>query len=353
MEFKNIVGHEKQKKMLLSFLLNERFPHALLFSGQEGIGKKRIALALSKQILCKNGDGCGVCHSCVKVERMTHPDLMLIDRQYIEWVSQSQRRKTHPEKTDKEKETTSIGIDLIRGSRGSEEKKIRGINQEVHEFPYEGTKRVIIIDDAHRMTNEATNALLKTLEEPPEFNIFFLITSSEKDLPLTIRSRCTRVVFSPLTHDTLMQYFVEALGIEEKKAATLSFISNGSIGNGLFWLEGENMKFRQKLGELILGRNKSFLNISLLSEQVAREERESSIYIFFLLSLFRDLYIIKNKNGSAGIINRDLRELLERTTADNEWIDRSIQKIQETIGIMKYNINHWLMFENLILQIMR
>ncbi|HOJ71452.1 MAG TPA: DNA polymerase III subunit [Syntrophorhabdaceae bacterium] len=348
--FDDIIGHDRPKHIISAFLERERMPHAFLFSGQEGIGKKKMAIAVARRILCDTGKGCGVCRGCTRVSRMTHPDLILLDRQHMEWAAQPQQKKAQNDNTEKTREINTISIDFIRGS---EDKKIRGINQEVHKYPYEGKKRVIIIDDADNMTTEATNAFLKTLEEPPEFNLFFLITSRESDLPITIRSRCTRVSFCPLSQAQLRQYFIDKLGIEKERARLLSYISNGSINTGLFWLEGDNLNIRKRLGEFVLGRTKGFVEATFLGEYISRGGRELSIYISFLFSLFRDLYLIKKIKTRQGIINMDFVELLERARYSMEAIDRGIQKIKETAGIMRYNINKWLMFENLILQLKR
>ncbi|HNS15956.1 MAG TPA: DNA polymerase III subunit delta' [Syntrophorhabdaceae bacterium] len=329
MGFEEIIGHEKQKSLLLSFLEHERMPHALLFSGQDGIGKKKTAVEFAKHILCEQGKGCGACKACARIDRGTHPDLITLSRQEGE---------------------ASIGIDLIRGN---EEKKIRGINQEVYEYPYEGKKRIIIIDGAEALTREAANALLKTLEEPPPFNVFFLITASEEELPHTIRSRCSRIFFTALRQEQLKRYFTESLLIDGPLAETLSSISFGSIGAGIFWLEKENLEMRKRLVEAITGKHKSFLNVTLLSERITKNVAGVTIYLSFLLSLFRDIFVLNISHDSSMIINRDIRDILELERVDLRWIGESVKRIQETIRIMRYNVNKWLIFENLLLHIMR
>jgi DNA polymerase-3 subunit delta' len=329
MGFEEIIGHEKQKSLLLSFLEHERMPHALLFSGQDGIGKKKTAVEFAKHILCEQGKGCGACKACARIDRGTHPDFITLSRQEGE---------------------ASIGIDLIRGN---EEKKIRGINQEVYEYPYEGKKRIIIIDGAEALTREAANALLKTLEEPPPFNAFFLITASEEELPHTIRSRCSRIFFTALRQEQLKRYFTESLLIDGPLAETLSSISFGSIGAGIFWLEKENLEMRKRLVEAITGKHKSFLNVTLLSERITKNVAGVTIYLSFLLSLFRDIFVLNISHDSSMIINRDIRDILELERVDLRWIGESVKRIQETIRIMRYNVNKWLIFENLLLHIMR
>jgi len=326
MVFRHIIGHEKQKHFLKRLLDTGRMPHALLFSGQDGVGKKRIALECIKYMVCERGSGCGECRACLRIERRTHPDVIIIE------------------------EEDAISIDLIRGNQ---ERKIAGINEEIYEYPYEGTIRAILIDKADMMTPEASNALLKTLEEPPPYNYFFLITSSEQSIPLTIRSRCARVAFTPLIEEDVRQYFTKVLQMDDEKAHLLSILSCGSIGAGLFWLEEGNLPMRKRLAELVVGKNRSFLHTTLLSEIVSQSDRQMVMYLNFLLSLFRDLFIVHYCQDASRIINRDIKEILESETIDRKWISSSFKKIQDAIHVMRYNVNRWLLFENTMLHIMR
>jgi DNA polymerase III subunit delta' len=317
MGFDDIIGHEKQKQLFLSILKRNRLPHAFLLSGQEGIGKKKTAKEFAKYILCENHNNCGVCRPCIKVERDIHPDVLIIENE------------------DK------IGID-----------QSRTIGREVYEYPYEGDKRIILIDRADAMTHEATNALLKTLEEPPPFNIFFLITSSERDVPLTIRSRCARVGFSPLSRELLQRYFMNTANMAEGKAELLSHVSQGSIGCGLFWMEKDNLLLRHKLAELIMGKDRSFIHATLMSERIARSHRELTMFLSFLLSLFRDMSVMSERRETSMLINRDMREILKTESVDTRWIEASIRRIQETFGMLRYNINKLLAIETMLLNIM-
>jgi DNA polymerase-3 subunit delta' len=350
MGFGSIFGHEKQKKVLLSLLDRERLPHAFLFSGQNGIGKKMLAIEFIKHIFCETGEACGMCRSCVKVAHGNHPDLFVLDVGKMADTGSARADDEFDQEPSSGKRKKSIGVHYIRGSQ---EKKIRGINQEVNEYPYEGDKRAILIDDAETMTREAANALLKTLEEPPPYNIFFLITSSERDIPVTIRSRCARIAFSPLGEEHLDRYFREVLGLEEKKARLLSRISYGSIGSGQFWMEENHLLLRRKLAELITGKSRSFVNTTLLSEHVTRTDDALSMYLAFLLSLLKDMCVVREYGDTSMAVNRDVREFLDGKIVDARWLDRAIEKVQETMTIMRYNVNRWLLFENLLLQITR
>lgn len=316
MAFEDIIGHDRQKRFLKFFLENKNIPHAFLFCGQEGIGKKKMALEFTRHLFCQTGSACGTCRPCLKLDRGSHPDLVIIENE------------------------GSIGID-----------DSRMISKEISEHPFESKKRVIMIDNAETMTIEAANALLKTIEEPPPYNHFFIITSSERDIPMTIRSRCTRVPFSLLSAAQLERYFQEREGIDPKKASLLSSISFGSIGSGLFWLNEEHFSLRLKLAEIISGRRRGFVASSHVAEMASLTDKNAAMYLAFLLSYLRDLFVTHETGDMSLIVNTDLIDELSETEYDTGWVERSIKRIQESIRVMRYNVNRWLIFENLLIQI--
>ena len=318
MGFENIIGHEKSKNLLRMFLENTNIPHAFLFYGQEGIGKKLVAKEFAKHLFCETGTACGRCNPCIKLERGSHPDLIIIEGD------------------------SSIGID-----------QSRMLSKEICEYPYESEKRIIIIDQAETLTREAANALLKTLEEPPPYNHFFLITSAEKEIPPTIRSRCNRVFFAPLSREQLKQFFLQRPDTDEERAELLADISYGSIGCGLFWADADNFLLRRMIIELITGQNTGFAKASSIAEKIAKTNMGLGMYLAFLLSFFRDLLVIKHSQDLTMIVNRDVKEFLDWQKVDTQWVENTIKRIQETTAIMRYNVNRWLAFENLLFQVMR
>jgi DNA polymerase III subunit delta' len=318
MGFENIIGHEKSKSLLRMFLENKNIPHAFLFYGQEGIGKKLVAKEFAKHLFCETGTACARCSPCIKLDRGSHPDLIVIEGD------------------------NSIGID-----------QSRMLSKEICEYPYESEKRVIIIDQAETLTREAANALLKTLEEPPPYNHFFLITSAEQEVPATIRSRCNRVFFAPLSREQLKQFFLQRPGSDKDQADLLADISCGSIGCGLFWSEADNFLLRRMIIELITGQNKGFVRASFIAEKIAKTNMGLGMYLAFLLSFFRDLLVVRHSQDLTMIVNKDVKDFLDWQKADTQWVENTIKRIQETTAIMRYNVNRWLAFENLLFQVMR
>src|SRR4029079_9702884 len=165
MPFPSVIGHDRVKGLLARALGLGRLPPALLLSGPEGVGKRTLAIEAARGLLCENGRGepCNACRTCDRTARMIRPDLSLVI----------------PE--------TATGF-LARETIKIEH--IRDAVREVLGLPFEARARIVIIDDAHAMTERAMNALLKSLEEPPATSHLVLVTASPRALLPTIRSRC-------------------------------------------------------------------------------------------------------------------------------------------------------------------
>jgi DNA polymerase III subunit delta' len=318
MEFSSILGHDRQKQMLSTLVGREKLPHALLFAGAEGIGKRSLAVEFVRNLFCEERRGCGSCHPCRSLAVGQHPDLTILPGEQ------------------------SIKID-----------ELRAIRKDVFEPPYEAAVRAILIDNAEMMTREAANALLKTLEEPPPSNIFILISAREQEIPLTIRSRCMRIGFGPLSRELVTRYFEKTLRIEHAQAELLADLSNGSIAAGLFWQDKDNFQMRRRIAELVTGRKKGFTQAALVAEGMTAKGKEMQ-YLFFLLSFFRDIWWLDNAGDPSGIANTDLRDILmTKSAGSQDRLETMIKRVQETMRTLRYNVNRWVTMEVLMAEIAR
>ena len=203
--WENIVGNEEKISRLKSFAATKNFPQSILFSGVEGIGKRKAAETCAAALLCENptdGEPCGTCDACKLVEARTHPDFYIVE----------------PEET---KTTRNIKIG-----------QIRELQKETALRPIQSERRVVIIDGAEFMNKPAANCVLKTLEEPQSQTSFILITANRAGLMMTIRSRCMTMNFDKLTREQI-ETALERLDVEPLKAKKLSAISDGSLGRAL------------------------------------------------------------------------------------------------------------------------
>ena len=214
--FGAIIGQDQAVGALRSAIRRDRLPHALLLHGPIGVGKATAAGVLAQALNCPQSgpdDGCGTCSSCHKIERGLHPDVL--------WVA--------PQRG-------SIRLHQIspRKTAGSETAPPHEpIVSWVGYRPYEGNRRVVVIDDAHAMNPQAQNALLKTLEEPPPSSILVLVTLAPGSLLPTIRSRCQTLRFQPLGLPLMRQYLEEQGGMSAEEARLRSSLAPGSLGRAI------------------------------------------------------------------------------------------------------------------------
>jgi len=212
MGWSRIIGHEEVIERFRRSLKRERLSHAYLFVGPEGIGKEFFARELAKALLCAQGSGeaCDRCPSCAKVEHGNHPDVTFVRR--IEGSAKGGRK-------------AQILIDQVREE----------IQDPIAYKPFEGRYKVFVVAEADRMTEEAQNCLLKTLEEPPPCSLLILAASRLEPFVDTVVSRCQIVRFRRLTDAQAERILRDGHGIEEGRARVLARLAEGSPGRALLY----------------------------------------------------------------------------------------------------------------------
>jgi len=220
MKFSKIVGQEVAVNILKRSIENNRSHHAYLFVGPDGVGKRTTAFAFAKGLNCRSScsDGCDRCDSCRKIENGTHPD--------VELISPREGGLT-------------ISIE-----------QIRYIQRRVFYKPVEGNWKVYIIDDAANATEDAANCLLKTLEEPPPRVILVLITENIYRLLPTVRSRCQLILFRQIPRVLIEKILTDQYELTPEGARSLAWLSSGSIGRALYYLERKTPEFVERLREI-------------------------------------------------------------------------------------------------------
>ena len=221
--WQNLIGHAATIAHLKRNIAEEKFPHAVIFSGAEGIGKRLAAEICAAALLCENpvdGSPCGVCESCHLVAARSHPDFYIVE-------------------AEETKTTRNIKIGQIRAMQN--EAALRPINS---------SRRVVIIDGAELMNKAAANCLLKTIEEPPSQTIFILLTVNRASLLMTIRSRCMSVHFDKLTPAQIKDELINR-GVEAQEAQRLSVIADGSFGRALTLKDSGGAELREAALNLI------------------------------------------------------------------------------------------------------
>jgi len=235
-----IIGHQKQRQFLKKITKGKRIPHALIFSGQEKLGKKTIALEFIYLLF--------------KEELKNHPDLILI-----------------------KPETKKIQIN-----------QIRDLSWQLSLKPIKSFQRAAIIDQAHLMTSEAQNCFLKTLEEPKGQAILILITEHPDFLLPTITSRCQKIKFFPVKKEEIRNFLKEG-GVSEKKIEEIIEISNGRPGVAIEYLENpEKLKEREELIQKLIKVSKAPLFLRFQYAKELSESQDLNEVLNVWLSYFRN-----------------------------------------------------------------
>jgi DNA polymerase-3 subunit delta' len=290
MNFDTFIGNRRIIERLRRKLREARFPHSLIFSGPNGVGKHTCALTIAKTLNCLNappGDFCGQCAACRKIESGIHPDVVTVSV---------------------EDGATQIKIAQIRQLLNTLELQ-----------PLEGRNKIFIIDPADLLNAEAANALLKGLEEPPENSFFILITVNVHELLLTVRSRCQVYNFTPLTLDEIRQH-----GIADELMVRWS---QGSIGRArglnIAELKTERAIVLDFMETVAKAKEEHFQDLMGVSAELGRAKQEFESRLAIMAVLIADLLYIK-EGAQEGLVNVDIRDQLVNLAA-HESTERLIK----------------------------
>ncbi|MBI5181767.1 MAG: DNA polymerase III subunit delta' [Nitrospirae bacterium] len=338
MGFNNIIGHDKIIGRLKKALEKNEFASAYLFFGDESIGKRLTAIAFARAMNCLTAaaDACGACISCQKIEKGIHPDVRIIAPEAEMAVAE-----TNTESKGSEKKSKVIKIE-----------QIRAIQNEMAYPPFEGKKRVFIIDNADRMNTEAANSLLKTLEEPARDSIIILVTSRPGYLPHTIISRCQGVRFAAPPTYAVKRLLMER-GADENEASLIASITQGRIGAALNIDHNAN---KEKRGEYLhvfsIALHGSAGEIFSLSEKYAKEGEAVKELLDWLYLWLRDIIIFKETGIDSCLINSDrLEDIKECSYIDTIKCLDVIKSITDIQKAFVRNINKQLAMERIMMEI--
>lgn len=324
MSFAELIGHQRQLAILRLALANERLHHAYLFVGPEGVGKRTIAMAFAKAIHCekRKGDFCGDCVNCVRISDGNHPDVRVVGQL-----------------ADKKE----ISIQQIREIE-------RGLNYR----SFTGKRKITIIDPATLMNPSAQNALLKTLEEPPQESLIILIAPNSGGLLPTLRSRCLRLSFAPLRRGEVAAYLRAKHGQTADQAEFLAAISMGSIGAAASLDKDElTEKRRVWTGTLSDLRAGDYQSAMAAAEPLAVNRDEALQFLGWAASWYRDLLIYAVTHKADELVNLDLLEQIKRQSAsgDVERICSSLARTQGAAAAIQRNLNRRMVLERLLFNV--
>lgn len=331
-----IIGHEWAVEQLRVSIRSGADAHAYLFTGPPGVGKRLLALRTAQALNCEHGAGdpCLACRACRRIERGNHPDVRVASME-----SQAAAGKAEEAARQKELKIATV----------------REWQRDITLRPYEGQRRVFILHDAERLSEEAANAMLKTLEEPPPYATLILVADSNDLLP-TIVSRCRTLRLRPLPRPQVVAALV-ARGADADTAALLAAWSGGRIGQALQLLETPDAlaQRNEQLAALLAVYEQGRSEAMRWAEQRVREYRsgeQESVFAWLELwqSWWRDVLLVAAGNPEA-VVNIDRRADLERIARRHPLpqIYAFVTRLGQAARHLRDNANPNLVLENLAL----
>ncbi len=294
MTFESIIGQERAIRLLSRMLQNGRLAHALLFTGIDGSGRQTTAKALAMALNCANPVGvsaCGVCRSCQKVISGNHPDVIIV-----------------------RPSGAFIKIDQARALR-----------KHLRFAPLERGRRVIIVNDAQTMNAEASNAMLKILEEPPNDTHIILTASQTTDLLPTIVSRCQNIYFRPIPVGKIAEVLVAQDNLDQNTATALAILAKGSLGRVLSADAKKWMAWREQfLGRVGSLSRQSVEELFVFAEALANDKANLEDALDIMTTWFRDVLMCKFQPEK--VLNGDVMESLQGASKEFS-VDEILEKM--------------------------
>lgn len=324
MNFDDIIGQRDVTQSLLNAILKDRVGHAYLFSGPAGIGKRTVARIFANQLLCgdmRDGRACGRCQACTLYDNGSNPDFCRVAS-----------------------DGAAIGVD-----------EIRRIQSDVSIRPMYSKRKIYVIENADRMTAQAQNCLLKTLEEPPPFAVIILTVGNFEAMLETVRSRVLRLNFKKYTPEQVRQAVRESF---PEAAGSLEFITayaGGNIGVALELAGSEEfMLLREKTLGMLAGIKRKPLSGIFEFTSFFEESRESiDLILDIMASYYRDLLVAREGSNENILINSDKKDMIiiNAEAYKPRKLLTDIEQIAATGRALRQNANYQLAIDHMLIKL--
>jgi len=323
--FDTVVGQEQIVSHLQKAIETKKISHAYIINGDRAAGKEYIASVFARTLLCEKGgiNPCEQCHSCKQALSANHPDII---------------RVTH-------EKPNSVGVDDVRDQ----------INNSVWVKPYSSPYKVYIMNEAEKMTTQAQNALLKTLEEPPEYVVILLLTTNVNMLLSTIQSRCVVLNMKPVSDELVRDFIINEYGISMYKADECAAFARGNIGKARLLATSEEFdKVRQEAIALFRCINEMDLSgVIEAVKNITNYNFDINDYLDIIAAWYRDVLMFKATNDPNTLIFKEEIQLIKKRADKStyEGIQNVIEALDTAKARLTANVNFDLTMELLLLAI--
>ena len=323
--FRDIVGQEQIKEHLQNALMGKKVSHAYIINGEKSSGKEFIANVFAMSLQCEKegAEPCQECRSCKQALSANQPDII---------------------KVLHEKPGT-ISVDDIRAQ----------INNDVAIKPYSSPYKVYIVNEAEKMTPQAQNALLKTLEEPPEYAVILLLTANVNSLLPTILSRCVVLNMKPVSDELVKKYLMEQLKVPDYKAEVCVAFARGNVGKAKSLASSEdfdNVK-NEALSLLKYIRDMELYEIVAAIKKISDYKLDVNDYLDIMAIWYRDILLFKATKDANHLVFREEIQAIRKAAGRSsyEGIESVIKALDKAKSRLNANVNFELTMELLLLEI--
>lgn len=321
-DFNKVVGHEQVVQHMQNAISNNKISHAYIINGEKGMGKNLLADLFVQTLQCEKGEinSCGICQSCIQMKDRNQPDVIYL---------------TH--------EKVSIGVDDIRDQ----------INHSMGIKPYISKYKIYIIDDANKMTEQAQNALLKTIEEPPSYGIIILLTENADKLLPTILSRCVILNLKPIHTDEIKESLMKEYQVPDYAASISATFSQGNMGKAIRYATSD--EFIQRKEEVLhILRHIEEMELHEIIEaikNISKDKLDINDYIDLMILWYRDVLMFKvTRNPNLLLFKEEYKYISNQaSTRDYENIENIIHAMEKAKVRLKANVNFEIAMELMLL----
>ncbi len=313
--FSSIIGHEQIKEHLQNAISMNKVSHAYIFNGLDKSGKMSLAKSFAMALQCEqqSTEGCMKCHSCKQALSGNQPDIIYL---------------TH------EKPNT-ISVDDIR----------KQINSDIQIKPYASPYKIYIIDEAEKMNQQAQNALLKTIEEPPAYVVILLLTNNADTFLPTILSRCIILNLKMVPSDIIRNYLMEEYQVPDYKADVCAAFSQGNVGKAIQLASSEDFNEIKNSALQLLKRIKDIELYEMIEaiKQISKYKLEINDYFDLMLIWYRDVLLYKATSDANSLIFRDEVHNIKKQASKSSY--EGLESIIKALDKVKIRLNANVNFE--------
>ncbi|MCR4791693.1 MAG: DNA polymerase III subunit delta [Lachnospiraceae bacterium] len=298
-KLKDIIGQDLIRKQIIESITNDRVSGGYILTGEKGSGKEFIASVFAQMLVCENmtGDACGECHSCKQAESHSHPDIKYVVHE----------------------KPNSISVDEVREQ----------ICDDISLKPYQSSRKIYIVGEADKLTPQAQNALLKSLEEAPDYVVIMLLASNINMMLPTVRSRCITWDLKPVPSDVLKKYLMKELQVPDYRADVAIAFAQGNLGKARDMAASDDFSAMQAAAQSVVknAREDSIADMIALVRSLSEYKVDAGEFLDMITVWYRDVLLFKATGETDSLVYKDDLSIIRKVARRSSY-----EGIEEVLG---------------------